>query len=115
MSGFGSLGAQDLNSIAERGATVYAGWCAHCHDRVPEGSALEILPGPESLLLKYGGALSPYIKERQDLANPDVISVYLRNGSGSMPPFRKTEISDADIAALATYFTRTSSETSANP
>lgn len=94
----------------ERGAEVYAAQCVYCHDRVPEGTALAMLPGPAALTLKYGGAVSPYIKERPDLANAATLAVFLRNGAGSMPPFRKTELTDDDIAALAAYFTRTSAE-----
>jgi mono/diheme cytochrome c family protein len=32
-----------------------------------------------------------------------VIKVFVRSGSGPMPMFRKTEISDAEIAAVAAY------------
>jgi mono/diheme cytochrome c family protein len=106
---YAKLGAQDSDAVAARGAAIYEASCVYCHDRVPEGSALEMLPGPASLALKYGGALSPYIKERPDLANFNVLQVFLRNGAGSMPPFRKTEITDEDIAAVAAYFARTSS------
>lgn len=94
----------------ERGAEVYASRCVYCHDRVPEGTALEMLPGPASLTLKYRGAVSPYIKERPDLASAATLAVFLRNGAGSMPPFRKTEVTDDDIEALAAYFRRTSAE-----
>jgi hypothetical protein len=31
----------------------------------------------------------------------------VRNGFAMMAPFRKTEISDADLAALTAYLTRT--------
>jgi len=104
-----SAGAQETDDAAvERGAAVYRTVCAHCHDPLPEGGAIEMLPGPESLALKYRGALSPYITERPDLASYEVLRMFLRNGSGSMPPFRKTEISDDDIAAIAAYFGRTS-------
>lgn len=106
----GALPAQERRAAAEaeRGADVYAAWCAHCHDRLPEGSAIDMLPGVASLSLKYGGALSPYIKERPDLADFDVLETFLRNGAGSMPPFRRTEITDRDIAALAAYLRSTS-------
>jgi len=105
-----AAGAQEADdAAAERGAAVYRTVCAHCHDPLPEGAAIEMLPGPESLALKYRGALSPYITERPDLASVEVLRMFLRNGSGSMPPFRKTEISDEDIAAIAAYFARASS------
>ena len=97
----------------EQGAAVYAAQCAYCHDRVPEGTALSMLPAPASLTLKYDGALSPYIEERGDLASAATLAVFLRNGAGSMPPFRKTEVTDADLAALAAYFRSTSAKTNA--
>jgi mono/diheme cytochrome c family protein len=31
----------------------------------------------------------------------------VRHGVSVMPPFRKTEVSDADLAALSAYLTRT--------
>ena len=98
------------HGAAERGALVYQTTCAHCHDRLPEGAAIDMLPGSESLSLKYRGTLSPYITERPDLANHDVLRAFLRNGTGSMPPFRKTEVTDEDIAAIAAYFTQSSSD-----
>ncbi len=104
------LGAQESEAAVERGAAVYETWCAHCHDRLPEGSAPEMLPGVASLVLKYDGALSPYIEERPDLADFEVLEAFLRNGAGSMPPFRKTEITDEDIEAVAAYLTDTSSD-----
>jgi (+)-pinoresinol hydroxylase len=106
----GALLAQESDAATDRGAAVYDAWCAHCHDPVPEGSRLGMLPAVESLTLKYGGALTPYIKERPDLAHFEVLEAFLRNGSGSMQPFRKTEITDEDITALAAYLRSTSSE-----
>lgn len=103
----GALLGQEPDAGAERGAEVYQLWCAHCHDAVPQNTALEDRPGVAQLELKYGGALSPYITERPDLAHFEVLEVFLRNGAGSMPPFRKTEITDEDIAALAAYLERT--------
>ena len=69
-----------------------------------------MLPGVQSLSLKYGGSVSPYIEERRDLANAEVLKLLLREGAGSMPPFRKTEVSDEDIAAIAAYLAQTSSD-----
>jgi (+)-pinoresinol hydroxylase len=95
---------------AERGAAVYEAWCVACHAPVPEGSALAPRAGVQQLQLKYDGTLSPYITQRPDLANSDVLRTFLRNGVGSMPPFRRTEISDEDIAALAAFFRVTSAD-----
>ncbi len=100
--------AQSEAVSVERGAAVYEAWCVACHAPVPEGSALVPRAGVQQLQLKYDGTLSPYITQRPDLANADVLRTFLRNGVGSMPPFRRTEISDDDIAALAAYFSVTS-------
>lgn len=102
--------AQQGDETIARGAELYVAKCSFCHDAVPEGTALAALPGVASLQLKYGGERSPYIRERPDLANAAVLGSFLRNGAGSMPPFRKTEISDADIASIAAYFARTSTD-----
>lgn len=106
----GFAAAQGTDTAAGRGAAVYTAKCSYCHDRVPENAALEALPGVASLMLKYGGALSPYIRERPDLADADVLTAFLRNGAGSMQPFRKTELTAGDIAAIAAYFEQTSAE-----
>ena len=37
---------------------------------------------------------------------PQLIKMYVRNGITVMPTFRKTEISDADLDAIAAYLTR---------
>ena len=39
---------------------------------------------------------------RTDLA-PTITQTFVRTGVSVMPPFRKTEIGDADLAALAAY------------
>jgi mono/diheme cytochrome c family protein len=40
--------------------------------------------------------------ERTDLA-PEVVARFVRTGVLSMPPFRKTEVTDAELAAVAAY------------
>jgi mono/diheme cytochrome c family protein len=42
------------------------------------------------------------LEERTDLV-PKRTRAFVRNGVSVMPPFRKTEISDADLAALTAY------------
>jgi mono/diheme cytochrome c family protein len=42
------------------------------------------------------------LEERTDLV-PDVTKSFVRTGVSIMPPFRKTEISEEDLAALAAY------------
>ena len=45
------------------------------------------------------------LEERTDLTAP-VIKTFVRHGVLFMPTFRKTEISDADLDAIAAYLTR---------
>ena len=93
---------------AEHGKEVFNRHCAPCHARGPGNDGLEMLPAPTALTIKYRGALSPYIEERKDLANATVLTTFIRNGVVSMPPFRKTEISDSDIDDLAAYISEAS-------
>jgi mono/diheme cytochrome c family protein len=45
------------------------------------------------------------LEERTDLT-PDTVRHFVRNGVSVMPFFRKTEISDAELEALAAYLAR---------
>jgi mono/diheme cytochrome c family protein len=54
------------------------------------------------LQAKYKGRLPALLEKRSDLTAQQV-KFYVRHGVSVMPPFRKTEISDADLTALATY------------
>lgn len=94
------LPAQDETAL--RGQAVYEASCAPCHARGPGSDGAAMLPGPAALTIKYRGSLSPYLEEREDL-NAEVLRLFVRNGTGSMPRFRKTELSDADIDAIAAY------------
>jgi mono/diheme cytochrome c family protein len=80
------------------GKAVYEHWCAPCHAPGPGH------PGTQSLQFKYQGRLPAVLLERTDLA-PQVVSVFVRQGVLLMAPFRKTEITDAELAALAAYVT----------
>lgn len=87
-------------SPAERGAAVYNNWCDACH-RNSEQNA----PGTRSLELKYRGEIPAALEERTDLT-AELVEFFVRNGVATMPFFRKTEISDADLAALSAYLAR---------
>ena len=78
------------------GEAVYQRWCVHCH------SSGRGNPGTESLQVKYKGTPPALLLERTDLT-ADAIKVFVRQGVLSMPPFRKTEITDAELAALSTW------------
>lgn len=81
------------------GEQVYARWCVHCHDS-GRGN-----PGTDSLQAKYKGSVPAVLLERSDLT-ADAVKMFVRQGVLSMPPFRKTEITDEELAALAAYMTQ---------
>jgi (+)-pinoresinol hydroxylase len=92
---------QDATTVA-RGKALFASRCAACHgaDRSDMGRAM--LPGTDALRIKYKGQLPALLEQRTDLT-PEVIRTFVRRGTWSMPPFRKSEISDAEIQAVSAY------------
>ncbi|GAB5486979.1 MAG: hypothetical protein Pars2KO_05490 [Parasphingorhabdus sp.] len=82
----------------ELGRQVYTQWCAICHEDGPG------MAGTEALMRKYRGELPALLRERDDLA-AGTIETFVRQGVKSMPTFRKTEISDEQLAALSLYLT----------
>lgn len=95
----------DAASIA-RGKELFTRSCAPCHgtDRGDFGRAM--LPGTDALRIKYQGKLPAALEQRTDLT-PAVIKVYVRTGTWSMPPFRKTELSDAQIDEISAFIAAT--------
>ena len=93
-AGRSGTGAPEL----AEGRAVFALWCAPCHAANPR------LAGTMSLQAKYNGTLPAALEDRTDLTAP-VISLFVRNGVAWMPPFRPTEISEAQLAALNAYLT----------
>ena len=81
------------------GRKVYEYWCAACHGR---GAGH---PGTQSLEVKYRGKVPAALEDRTDLS-PPVTASFVRHGFALMPPFRKTEISDAELRDLAAYLAR---------
>ena len=84
---------------ADRGREVYQYWCATCHGR-GAGS-----PGTVALQAKYAGKVPAVLEDRTDLSAATV-RFFVRRGVSIMPFFRKTEVSDADLDAIAAYLTR---------
>jgi (+)-pinoresinol hydroxylase len=103
------VGAQESSGRAiaiEQGRQVYDYWCATCHGPGLGLPGFDGLPGTQQLRIKYRDTNIPAVlDERTDLV-PEFIEVIVRQGVSFMPQFRKTEISDADLAALAAYLTR---------
>lgn len=90
-----SAGAQEPRP-AGRGRAVFDYWCAPCHAPGPRH------PGTQALEVLYRGQKPAALEEREDLL-PVLTREFVRSGVSVMPPFRKTEISDADLEALAAY------------
>jgi mono/diheme cytochrome c family protein len=98
----GPLRAADDAATLARGKLLFTRTCAPCHgaDRGDFGRAM--LPGTDALRIKYQGKLPALLEQRTDLT-PAVIRTFVRRGTWSMPPMRKTEISDAEIDAVGAY------------
>jgi (+)-pinoresinol hydroxylase len=88
--------AKPAAAPAASGESVYKHWCVHCH------SAGRGNPGTDSLKVKYKEAIPAVLLDRTDLT-PQFVTVSVRQGVLSMPPFRKTEITDAELAALSAW------------
>jgi (+)-pinoresinol hydroxylase len=84
---------------ANAGRAVYERWCRHCHDPGIHH------PGTNALAVKYKGVKSGVIREWTDLT-PELVRFWVRNGTSVMAPFRKTEITEAELSALAQYLAR---------
>jgi len=78
------------------GKQVFDKWCEPCHGGGPGR------PGTAALQALYNGAKPARLEERTDLV-PEITKTFVRNGVSVMPFFRKTEISDAELDALAAY------------
>lgn len=89
--------SETAGTLAERGAAVFNNWCDACHRNAEQNA-----PGTRSLEMKYRGELPAALEERTDLT-PALVEFYVRSGVATMPFYRKTEISDDDLAALSAY------------
>ena len=87
------------DAVVKRGNDAYQYWCVTCHGRGPGN------PGTTALSAKYKKALPGVLEDRSDLT-AQAIRFNVRRGTSIMPFFRKTEVSDADLEAIALYLTR---------
>lgn len=68
--------------------------CRACHGSGPDK------PGTVALATRYEGAVPAELALRRDLS-ADMVRAVIRIGMANMPPFRKTEITDAELDSLA--------------
>jgi mono/diheme cytochrome c family protein len=87
------------SSKAQTGKAVFDKWCAPCHAPGPNH------PGTTAIAALYKGSKPAALEDRTDLT-PAIVNQFVRKGVSVMPFFRKTEISDADLDALAAYLAR---------
>lgn len=90
--------AQD-KAATKSGKDVFEQWCAPCHAPGPKH------PGTQALEALYKGAKPGALEQRTDLV-PDVTKAFVRTGVSIMPPFRRTEISNEELEALAAYLAK---------
>jgi len=88
--------APSASAKKEQGHAVFKRWCEPCHGRAT------YLPATAGLAIKYQGKLPAALEDRKDLT-VEAVKTFVRHGAFSMPPFRKTEVSDADLDTLAAY------------
>ncbi len=80
------------------GEKVFQQWCIHCHG--------EDNSGPGTLRLSWDkGEDKSLLTERDDL-DREYIRFIVRRGLDEMPSFRITEISEAELNALADFLGR---------
>jgi (+)-pinoresinol hydroxylase len=94
-----SATASAAESPSNQGRAVFEKWCAPCHAAGPGN------PGTTALAALYKGSKPAALEQRTDLT-PAVVKQFVRKGVSVMPFFRKTEISDAELDALAAYLSR---------
>jgi (+)-pinoresinol hydroxylase len=79
---------------AERGREVFQKWCTPCH-----GTGL----GKPGTIAAAAHGVNPAVLEQRTDLTPTTITTAVRKGLYFMPRFRKTEISNADLAAIIAY------------
>jgi mono/diheme cytochrome c family protein len=92
-AGAAKSGAPDV------GRLTYEKWCAPCHAPGPDH------PGTQALDALYKGSKPGALIERKDLT-PAIVKQFVRKGVSVMPFFRKTEISDTELDALAAFLSK---------
>jgi len=90
------LTSQSLTPQQQQGKRLYNHICVYCHSPGVWGT---------NRLSKRMDKEHAVLENRTDLS-ADAIQTIVRTGIGSMPPLRKSELTDADVSAIAAYLTR---------
>jgi len=84
-----------VDTSPKTGRELYEHWCADCHDAGPGH------PGTLRMEGDFGAARSVLVGASG--VNEELVKFAVRNGFAMMPPFRATEIPDAQLELLALY------------
>ncbi|MEO0062848.1 MAG: Cytochrome c6 [Pseudomonadota bacterium] len=95
-----------LNKADLPGRVVFEHSCAPCHGAGHGTDGAPTLPGTAALQRRYGGDPAALLEMRADI-EAGFIRLFVRNGSGAMPAFRKSELTDAQIDQIAAYLRAT--------
>lgn len=98
--------ARTIHKAEHPGRIIFERQCAPCHGAGPGDDGTARLPGTMALAAKHKGRLPAELELRTDL-DANALRYFVRNGSGAMPMFRKAELTDADIDAIAGYIAAT--------
>ena len=112
----GVIRASALAGAAGQGYLVFNKWCSGCHapdyalagdTTKPPGPPLpsRVALGTALLRQRYQGRVAAELERRTDLTEATIV-FFVRHGINAMPPFRKTEVTDPELAALVAYLTR---------
>lgn len=85
------LAAQTPSAAA--GKALFESRCLYCHDERGTGTVM---------LGHRLGQDKALIGKRRDLT-PAYVTAVIRNGVGSMPPYRRSEITDEELQSLAAW------------
>jgi len=85
-----------LTPLEAKGKQAYDHSCIYCHASGVWGT---------NRLARRMDKEHSVLESRTDLTAAGIRAV-VRMGVGSMPPLRRTELSDADVEAIAAYLTR---------
>jgi (+)-pinoresinol hydroxylase len=88
--------ADQLTPVQAHGKQAYDHICIYCHAPGVWGA---------NSLARRMDKEHAVLENRTDLTAAGIRAV-VRTGIGSMPPLRRTELSDADVDAIAAYLTR---------